>query len=108
MSESVVIASAVRTPIASFMGSFSNIPAPRLGAAAIIAALEKAGVKKDAVDEVILGNVLIAGVGQAPARQAAIFAGLPNAVPCTTIHKVCGSGLKAVKPLTPILVKCVA
>jgi acetyl-CoA C-acetyltransferase len=91
-----VIVSAVRTPIGSFGGALSSIPGPKLGATAIAGALEKAGVSGDEVDEVIMGCVLPAGVGQAPARQAAIFAGLPNGVPCLTINKVCGSGLKAV------------
>jgi len=90
------ILSAVRTPIGSFQGAYATLPAPRLGAAAIKAALEKAGVKPDEVGEVIMGNVLTAGEGQAPARQAAIYAGLPTSVPCMTINKVCGSGLKAV------------
>lgn len=90
------ILSAVRTPIGSFQGALSTVPAPRLGSAAIKAALEKAGVKPEAVSEVIMGEVLTAGVGQAPARQAAIYAGIPTSVPCLTINKVCGSGLKAV------------
>src|SRR5512146_2503867 len=92
----VVIVGAARTPIGSFMGSLAPVPAPRLGAAAIRAALERAGVSPSAVDEVVMGNVLQAGEGQAPARQAAIFAGLPEKVPCWTLNKVCGSGLKAV------------
>lgn len=92
----VVIVSAVRTAIGTFQGSLSSIPAPRLGARVIEEALKKAGVAKDAVDEVIMGNVLTAGEGQAPARQAALFAGLPESVTCMTINKVCGSGLKAV------------
>jgi acetyl-CoA C-acetyltransferase len=92
----VVIVGAARTPIGSFLGSLAAVPAPRLGAVAIKAALERAGVAPAAVDEVIMGNVLQAGVGQAPARQAALFAGLPEATPCWTMHKVCGSGLKAV------------
>lgn len=92
----VVIASAARTPIGSFQGALASITAPRLGAVAIAAALERAGVSPDQVDEVLMGCVLPAGVGQAPARQAAIFAGLPHGVPCTTLNKVCGSGLKAV------------
>jgi acetyl-CoA C-acetyltransferase len=92
----VVIVGAARTPIGSFMGSLAAVPAPRLGAAAIRAALQRSGVDPSAVDEVIMGNVLQAGVGQAPARQAAIFAGLPEKVPCWTLNKVCGSGLKAV------------
>jgi acetyl-CoA C-acetyltransferase len=92
----VVIVGAARTPIGSFLGSLAAVPAPRLGAAAIRAALERSGVAPSAVDEVIMGNVLQAGEGQAPARQAAIFAGLPEKVPCWTLNKVCGSGLKAV------------
>ena len=92
----VVIVGAARTPIGSFMGSLAAVPAPRLGAAAIRAALERSGVAPSAVDEVIMGNVLQAGEGQAPARQAAIFAGLPEKVPAWTLNKVCGSGLKAV------------
>lgn len=92
----VVIASACRTPIGSFNGALSPLPAPKLGAIVIEEALKRANVPKDAVDEVIMGCVLTAGVGQAPARQAAIFAGLPTKVECMTINKVCGSGLKAV------------
>lgn len=92
----VVIVSAVRTPIGSFMGSLSSIPAPNLGALAIKGALEKINLAPDLVDEVFMGNVVQAGTGQAPARQAAIHAGLPNTVPCTTINKVCASGMKAV------------
>jgi acetyl-CoA C-acetyltransferase len=91
-----VILSAARTPVGSFGGSLSSIPAPRLGATAIKAALERAGVAPEQVSEVIIGNVLTAGVGQAPARQAAIYAGIPDSVPCTTIGKVCGSGMKAI------------
>ncbi len=92
----VVIVGAARTPIGSFLGSLSTVPAPRLGAVAIAEALKRAGVPGERVDEVLMGCVLQGGVGQAPARQAAIFAGLPERVPCTTIHKVCGSGLKTV------------
>jgi acetyl-CoA C-acetyltransferase len=92
----VVIVGAARTPIGAFMGSLAAVPAPRLGAAAIRAALQRSGVDPSDVDEVVMGNVLQAGVGQAPARQAAIFAGLPEKVPCWTLNKVCGSGLKAV------------
>jgi len=92
----VVIASACRTPIGSFNGSLSSLPAPKLGAIVIDEALKRANVPKEMVDEVIMGCVLTAGVGQAPARQAAIFAGLPTKVECITINKVCGSGLKAV------------
>jgi acetyl-CoA C-acetyltransferase len=92
----VVIVSAARTPIGSFMGGISSIPAPQLGSIAIKDAIKKAGVNSEIVDEVIMGNVLTAGEGQAPARQAAIGAGLLYKVPCMTINKVCGSGLKAV------------
>ena len=92
----VVIASAARTPIGSLQGALSSLSAPKLGAVAISAALERAGLTPDQVDEVLMGCVLPAGVGQAPARQAALYAGLPQAVPCTTLNKVCGSGLKAV------------
>ncbi len=92
----VVIVGAARTPVGSFLGSLSALPAPRLGAVAIREALRRAGVAPEDVDEVIMGNVLQGGVGQAPARQAAIFAGLPTKVECMTINKVCGSGLKAV------------
>lgn len=96
MNKDVVIVSAVRTPIGSFLGSLSSVPAPKLGAAAIKGALEKINLKPEMVDEVLMGNVVQAGTGQAPARQAAIFAGIPNTVPCTTINKVCSSGMKAV------------
>src|SRR3989338_6906540 len=96
MSKEVVIVSAARTALGSFMGGLSSVPAPKLWAAAIKAALERAGVKGDQVDQVIMGNVLTANVGQAPARQAMIFAGMPNTVPAMTINKVCGSGLQAV------------
>ncbi len=91
----VVIVSAVRTPIGSFMGSLSTIPAPKLGATAIKGALDKIKLDPKLVDEVLMGNVVQAGTGQAPARQAAIFAGIPNTVPCTTVNKVCASGMKA-------------
>lgn len=94
--KNVVIVSSVRTPVASFQGGFGSIPAPKLGATAIKEALSRAGVAADEVDECIMGEVLTAGVGQAPARQAALFAGLKNSTPCMTINKVCGSGLKAV------------
>lgn len=93
---SVYILSGARTPNGSFMGSLSTLPAPKLGAVAIEAALKKAEISPSEVDEVFMGNVVTAGVGQAPARQAAIFAGLPEATPCTTINKVCGSGLKTI------------
>lgn len=92
----VVIVGAARTPIGAFMGSLSTIPAPRLGAVAIRAALERAGVEADAVQHVFMGNVLQAGVGQAPARQAAIFSGIPTGTPAMTVNKVCGSGLESV------------
>ena len=95
MSDSVVLVSVARTPIGGMMGSLSGLAAHELGAVAIKAAIERAGIQVDAVDEVIMGNVLQAGQGQAPARQAALGAGLPKGVACTTIHKVCGSGLKA-------------
>jgi len=94
--EPVVIVSAKRTPVASFQGAFSNMSAPQLGAIAIKAALAEAKVSPNEVDECIMGEVLTAGVGQAPARQAAIFAGLNPSTHCMTINKVCGSGLKAV------------
>jgi acetyl-CoA C-acetyltransferase len=92
----VAIVGAARTPIGSFLGSLSAVPAPRLGAIAIRAALERSGVDPSAVDEVVMGNVLQAGEGQAPARQAAIHGGLPEKTPAWTLNKVCGSGLKAV------------
>lgn len=91
-----VILSATRTPIGAFLGSLSDQTAPQLGAIAIKEAVRRAGIEAAAVSEVIMGNVLTGGVGQAPARQATIFAGLPNSVPAMTINKVCGSGLKAV------------
>ena len=92
----VVIVSVARTPIGSFMGSLSTISAPKLGAIAIKGALDKINLSPNDVDEVLMGNVVQAGTGQAPARQAAIFAGIPDTVPCTTINKVCASGMKAV------------
>lgn len=92
----VVIVSASRTPIGSFNGMLANVPTTALGSAAIKDAVAKANIKPENVDEVIMGNVLTAGEGQAPARQASLGAGLPNSVPCMTINKVCGSGLKAV------------
>ncbi len=94
--QEVYIISAVRTPIGSFNGSLSYVSATKLGAAAIKAAVEKAGIKPEDVQEVFMGNVLQAGLGQAPARQAALFAGLPNTVPCTTVNKVCASGMKSI------------
>ncbi len=96
MSKEVVIVSAARTPIGSFLGSLSTVPAPRLGAVAIKGVLEKINLKPELVQEVIMGHVVQAGAGQAPARQAAIYAGIPNTVPCTTVNKVCASGMKAV------------
>jgi len=96
MSKKVVIVSAVRTPIGSFMGSLSTVTATQLGAVAIKGALNKINLDPNLVDEVLMGNVVQAGVGQAPATQAAIFAGLPNTVPTTTVNKVCASGMKAV------------
>jgi acetyl-CoA C-acetyltransferase len=92
----VYIVSAKRTPIGSYLGSLGRVAAPRLGATAITAALEQAGMAPDDVQEVFMGNVLSAGVGQAPARQAARYAELPDSVPATTVNKVCGSGLQAV------------
>ncbi|MGB2316612.1 MAG: acetyl-CoA C-acyltransferase [Flavobacteriaceae bacterium] len=92
----VVIVSAVRTPIGSFMGNLSSIDAPKLGAIAIKGALEKINLNPSSVDEVLMGQVVQAGAGQAPARQAAIFAGIPNTVPCTTVNKVCSSGMKSI------------
>jgi acetyl-CoA C-acetyltransferase len=92
----VVIVSAVRTPIGSFLGSLSEIEAPRLGAAAIRGALDKIGLDPAMVDEVFMGNVVQAGTGQAPAKQAALFAGLPDTIPCTTVNKVCASGMKSI------------
>ncbi|WBX74838.1 acetyl-CoA C-acyltransferase [Tenacibaculum pacificus] len=92
----VVIVSVARTPIGSFLGSLSTIPAPKLGAVAIKGALDKIKLNPAMVEEVFMGNVVSAGLGQAPARQAAIFAGIPNTVPCTTINKVCSSGMKAI------------
>jgi acetyl-CoA C-acetyltransferase len=92
----VVIVSAVRTPIGSILSSLADVPAPALGSTAVRAALEKAGIKGNQVDEVILGNVVSAGIGQAPARQASLGAGIPENVPCTTINKVCASGMKSI------------
>ncbi len=92
----VFIVSACRTPVGSLAGSLSAVPAPRLGAKVVSEAIKRAGLQTDQIDEVIMGNVLPAGLGQAPARQAAIFAGLPNSVECMTINKMCGSGLKSV------------
>ena len=94
--QEVVIVSAKRTPIGKFMGGLSSVPAPRLGAIAIKGALDAAKIAASQVDEVFMGNVLQAGVGQAPARQAALLAGISDTVPCTTINKVCSSGMKAI------------
>src|ERR1044072_8752748 len=91
-----VILRGARTPIGTFLGSLSDVPAPKLGSIAISAALERSGVKAEDVREGIMGCVLPAGVGQAPARQAAIGAGIPVSVPTMTINKVCGSGMKAI------------
>jgi acetyl-CoA C-acetyltransferase len=92
----IYVVSAVRTPIGAYLGALSTLPAPRLGALAVRAAIDRARLPFEAIDEVFLGNVLSAGIGQAPARQATIFAGLPQRVPATTVSKVCGSGLQAV------------
>lgn len=91
-----LILSGSRTPIGAYLGALASLSAPALGAVAIRCALERAAIAADAVDEVFMGNVIQAGVGQAPARQAALAAGLPESVPCTTVNKVCGSGLKSV------------
>ncbi|HTO96116.1 MAG TPA: acetyl-CoA C-acetyltransferase [Myxococcales bacterium] len=95
-SQEAVIVGAARTPIGAFLGTLSGLPAPRLGAVAIKAALERAGLKPEEVKTVFMGEVLQGGVGQAPARQAALYAGIPKSVPCVTVNKVCGSGLEAV------------
>ncbi len=92
----VMILGAARTPIGGYLGGLAPLTAPKLGAVAIRCALERARIGADSVDEVFMGNVVQAGVGQAPARQAALGAGIPNSVPCTTVNKVCGSGLKSV------------
>lgn len=96
MSKKVYIVAAVRTPMGAFMGGLSTVPATKLGSIAIEGALQKGNIKPEMVNEVFMGNVLQAGVGQAPARQAALGAGLPNTVPCTTVNKVCASGMKSV------------
>lgn len=96
MNKEVVIVSMARTPIGSFLGALSTIPAPKLGAIAIKGALDKINLDASLVDEVLMGNVVQAGTGQAPARQAAIYAGIPDTVPCTTVNKVCASGMKTV------------
>ncbi|QXA14358.1 acetyl-CoA C-acyltransferase [Aeromonas sp. FDAARGOS 1403] len=92
----IVIVAAKRTPMGAFQGALANLSAPELGACAIAAAMAQAGLKGEKIDEAYLGNVLSAGVGQAPARQAVLKAGLPDSIPCTTVNKVCGSGMKAV------------
>jgi acetyl-CoA acetyltransferase family protein len=96
MNKRVVIVSSARTPIGSFMGGLSTVPAPKLGAVAIKGVLDKIKLDPNLVDEVYMGNVVQAGLGQAPARQAALLAGLPNSITCTTINKVCASGMKAI------------
>jgi acetyl-CoA C-acetyltransferase len=95
MSSSVIV-SAVRTPIGSFQGQLSSLAATQLGSLAIAGAIKKANLAGHQIDEVVMGNVLSAGLGQAPARQASLAAGLPPSVGCTTVNKMCGSGLKAV------------
>merc|ERR1712029_765864 len=92
----VVIVGCARTPMGGFRGSLSSFTAPQLGALAISAALERAGCPKDAVDEVYMGAVLQGGMGQAPDRQAALYAGIPKSVPCTAVNKVCASGMKSI------------
>ena len=96
MSKDVVIVSAARTPIGSFLGGLSTVSAPKLGATAIKGALEKINLNPALVDEVLMGNVVQAGTGQAPTRQAAIYAGIPDTTPCTTVNKVCASGMKTI------------
>ena len=100
MSKDVVIVSAVRTPIGRFLGGLSSISAPKLGGIAIKSALKKINLSPELVDEVLMGNVVQAGTGQAPARQAAINAGIPDSVPCTTVNKVCASGMKTIMQAT--------
>ncbi|HYB53010.1 MAG TPA: beta-ketoacyl synthase N-terminal-like domain-containing protein, partial [Thermoanaerobaculia bacterium] len=94
--KNIVILGAARTPIGSFLGKLSSLSAPALGSAAIRGALDRAGVAPGQVEQVVMGNVLQAGEGQAPARQASLGAGIPDSVPCVTVHKVCGSGMRAV------------
>ena len=96
MSKKVVIVAAARTPIGSFMGALSSVSAPRLGAAAIKGAMQKINLNPHLVDAVLMGHVVQAGAGQATARQAAIYAGIPDIVPCTTVNKVCASGMKSI------------
>ena len=95
MSDPVVIVSAARTPMGGFMGDFASLTCAQLGSVAIKAAVERSGLAADAIDEIIMGCVLPAGQGQAPARQAALAAGLPLAAGCTTVNKMCGSGMRA-------------
>ena len=97
----VFLLSAARTPIGKFLGGLADVPAPQLGAVALAEALKRANVRPDQVDEVIMGNVVQAGVGQNPARQAALKAGLPDTIAAYTVNKVCGSGLKAVMLARP-------
>src|SRR5438477_8681895 len=94
--KNIVILSAARTPVGTFLGQLSSLSAPALGSAAIRAALERAGTRPADVEQVVMGNVLSAGIGQAPARQASLGAGIPDSVPCVTVSKVCGSGMRAV------------
>jgi acetyl-CoA C-acetyltransferase len=101
----VVIISGARTPVGSFMGVLGSMSAPALGAIAIKSAVERAGIEPGSVDEVLMGNVLSGGIGQAPARQAAIAADIPKSVPCTTVNKVCGSGMKTIM-MAAQAVKC--
>lgn len=96
MSKTIFIASVARTPIGSLNGTLASLTAPQLGAIAIKAALERAGITPEKVNEVFMGNVVSAGIGQAPAQQASIYAGLPTNIPCTTVNKVCASGMKAI------------
>ena len=95
MSDPIVIVAATRTPMGGFMGDFNSLTCAQLGSVAIRAAVERAGLKPEQVDEVIMGCVLPAGQGQAPARQASLGAGLPLAAGCTTVNKMCGSGMRA-------------
>src|SRR6266550_1101946 len=94
--KNIVALSAARTPVGTFLGRLSSLFAPALACAGIRGALEKAGVAPSDIEQVIMGNVLQAGIGQAPARQASLGAGIPESVPCITLHKVCGSGMRAV------------
>ena len=96
LSDPIMICGAARTPLGSFQGTFSGVSATDLGATAIKGALADAGLSPDKVEEVLMGNVLPAGLGQAPARQASINAGVPTSAPCTTVSKVCGSGMKSI------------